>query len=62
MAIAKSKTVTISATEDECSSITEVFCEIIFVRAILLFVGVIVEYSITVYIDHVGAISLLENT
>ena len=39
----------------------EVCCEILFISAILLFMGVYVEYTIIVHIDNVGAILLSEN-
>ena len=56
------KTVTLSVTESEYSATTEVCCKIIFVHAVLLFVVVIVEYSITVHIDNIGNIFLSDNT
>ena len=42
------KTVTLSVTEAEYSAITDVCCEILFMRVILLFMGVVVEYQIIV--------------
>ena len=56
------KTVTLSVIESEYSSITKVCCKILFIREILLFMGVVVEYSIIVHIDNVGAILLSDNT
>ena len=56
------KTVTISVIEDAYSSITEVCCEILILCVVLLFMGIFVEYPITVHIDDVGAILILENT
>ena len=56
------KTVTLYVTEAEYSEVTEICFEILLIRAILLFVGVVVEYSIAVHIDSVGAILLSENT
>ena len=55
------KTVTLSNTEAEYSALTDVCCEILFVCAILLLMGVVSRYTITVHLDNVGAISLLEN-
>ena len=40
----------------------EVYYKILSVCAILLFIGVTVEYSITVHVANVGTIFLLENT
>ena len=37
-------------------------CEILLVRAILLFIRVFVEFPITVHVDNVGVILLSENT
>ena len=56
------KTVPLSVTEAEYSSITEVRCEILFPHDILLLMGVVVEYPITVHVDNTGYIFLLENT
>ena len=50
------KTVTLSVIEAKYSAIAEVCFEILFVRAILFFMGVVVEYPITIYVDNVGAI------
>ena len=55
------KTVTLSGIDSEYSEITEVCCEILFIRAILLFMGFVVELSINVHVDNVGAIFLSEN-
>ena len=56
------KTVTLSVTESEYSEITEVCFKILFFRAILLFMGVVVEYLVNVHVDNIGAIFLLDNT
>ena len=58
MAFAKSEKVTLSITEAEYSEIMEVCCEILFVRVILFFMLIVVEYSITVHVDNVGSIFL----
>ena len=50
------KTVTLSVTEAEYSAITDVCCEILFMRVILLFMGVVVEYPIIVHVDKFGSI------
>ena len=55
------KSVTFSVIEAEYSAITEVCCKIL-VCAVLLFMGVVVEYPITVHIDNVGYIFLSGNT
>ena len=57
------KPVTISVTEYEYLSITELCCKILFFHAKLLFMGVVVvEYFITVHVDNFGATFLSENT
>ena len=56
------KTVTLSITEAEYSAIMEVCCKILYFSANLLFMGVFVEYLITMHVDNVGTISLSENT
>ena len=55
------KTVTLSFTESEYSEITEVCCKILVFCEILLFMGVVGEYPITVHVDNVGAIFLPES-
>ena len=61
MLFAKSEKNYTICTEAEYSEIVEVCCEILFVPAILLFMGVVVEYPITVHIDNVGSILLSWN-
>ena len=56
------KTVTLSVTEAKYSAITDVCCEILFIWAVLLFMGVVVKYHITVHVDNVGDILLSDNT
>ena len=56
------KTVTLSVIEAEYSEITEVCCRILFLRAVLFFIGVVVKYSITAHVDNIEAILLLDNT
>ena len=56
------KTVTLSVTEAEYSEITYVCCEILFDRNILFYMGIVVDYLITVHVDNVGAIFMSENT
>ena len=56
------KTVTLSVKEAEYSVITEVCCEILFICAVSLFMGVVVEYLITLHIDNVGSIFLSDQT
>ena len=56
------ETVTLSVIESEYLEITEVCCKILFVSAVLLFIGVVVEYPITVHVEQFGYIFLLDNT
>ena len=56
------KIVTLSVTEAEYSEIKEVCCKILFFCAILLFMGVVIKYLISVHIDNIEAILLSENT
>ena len=56
------KKVTLSVTEAEYSAITELCCRIIFIRDILLFMGVVFEYPIILHVDNIGAIFLPYNT
>ena len=56
------KTVILSVIEAEYSPIMEVFCEIIFVCVILLFMWFFIEYPINVDIDKIITIFLPENT
>ena len=53
---------TLFVIEAEYSEIMEVCCKILSIRNILLFMGVVVEYPITVHVDDVGAIFLSDNT
>ena len=45
------KTVTLSVTEAEYSSIMKVYFKILFFHVILLFIGVVVEYPISVTLE-----------
>ena len=54
--------ITLSVTEDEYSKITEVFWEILFIRAVLFFILLVLEYPIIVHIDNVVGIFPLHNT
>ena len=56
------KTVTLSVTESGYSAITEVFFEMLFFRAILLFMEVVVEYPITVHVDNIVDVLLSDDT
>ena len=53
------KTVTLYVTEAEYSAIAEVCCKILFVCAILLFMGVVVECPMNVHVDNFGNIFLI---
>ena len=55
------KSVTLSSTEAEYVAVSEVCAEIIFIKYLLEFVEVNVEYPITVMCDNVGAIFLSNN-
>jgi hypothetical protein len=52
------KSVTLSSTEAEYVALSEVATEIIFVRDIIVFMGIPVELPIVVHVDNVGAIYL----
>ena len=56
------KKVTLSFTEAKYSEITEVCCEILFICAILFFIGVFFEYTIIMHVDNVGDMFLSQNT
>ena len=45
-------------TEAGYSEITEIYCEILFICAILLFMEVIVQYPVILHVDNVGDILL----
>ena len=49
-------------TEAEYSAITEVRCKIILILLVLLFTRVVIEYTIIVHVDNIGAVFLSENT
>ena len=55
------KSVTLSSTEAEYVAVSEVCTEIIFIKYILEFLDVKVEYPVTVMCDNVGAIFLSYN-
>ena len=55
------KSVTLSSTEAEYVAVSEVCAEIIFIKYILEFLDVKVEYPVTVMCDNVGAIFLSYN-
>ena len=55
------KSVTLSSTEAEYVAVSEVCAEIIFIKYILEFLDVGIEYPITVNCDNVGAIFLAYN-
>ena len=52
---------TLSSTEAEYVALSEICCEILFVKMILEFLGENTEYRITVYYNNVGAIYLVNN-
>ena len=55
------KHVTLSSTEAEYVAVSDVCCEIMFIRMILWFVGIKIELPIIVHCDNVGAIFLSYN-
>ena len=55
-------TVSISSTEAEYVSLTEVWKEILYVRQILFFMGVKVTLPIRVRVDNSGAIFMTRNS
>ena len=52
------KSVSLSSTEAEYVAISEVAMEILYVAGILKFLGVPLEYPITVNVDNIGAVYL----
>ena len=52
---------TLSSTEAEYIAVSEVCTEIIFVKQILEFLGIKIDYPITICCDNVGAIFLASN-
>ena len=54
------KSVTLSSTEAEYVAISEVMTEVLFIREILEFLGVEIEYPIQVHVDNIGAIYLAQ--
>ena len=52
------KTVALSSCEAEYLAVADVCTEILFIRSLLTFIGINVEYPITVKCDNVGAIFL----
>ena len=55
------RTHALSSTEAEYIAVSEVLCEILFVRQILEFIGIEIEYPIIIHCDNVGAIFLANN-
>ena len=55
------KSVSLSSTEAEYVAISEVAMEILYVAGILKFLGVPLEYPITVNVDNIGAVYLSKN-
>ena len=52
------KTVTLSSTEAEYVAVSEVCMEILFIRQILEFLKIKIDYPVTVFCDNIGAIFL----
>ena len=55
------RTHALSSTEAEYIAVSEVLCEILFIRQVLEFMGVKLEYPIVIHCDNVGAIFLAHN-
>ena len=55
------KNVTLSSTEGEYVGLSRISTQILFVRDILVFLGVEIEYPIIVHVDNMGAIFLANN-
>ena len=53
--------VTFSTTEGEYVRLSEISTEILFVRDVLVFMGIQIEYPIIVHVDNTGAIFLANN-
>jgi hypothetical protein len=56
------KNVTLSSSEAEYVAISELTTEILYVRQILEFMGVLINYPIIVRVDNIGAIYLAQNS
>ena len=52
------KSVTLSSTEAEYVALSELSTEVLFIRSILEFLGLDVEYPIIVHVDNIGAVYL----
>ena len=55
------RTHALSSTEAEYIAVSEVLCEILFIRQVLEFMGVKIEYPIVIHCDNIGAIFLAHN-
>jgi len=55
------KSVTLLSTEAEYVAVSEVATKILYIAGILKFLGIPVEYPITVNVDHIGEIYLTKN-
>ena len=55
------RNVTLSSTEGEYVGLSEISTEIVFVRDVLVFMGIHIEYPIIVHFDNTGAIFLANN-
>ena len=54
------RSVTLSSTEAEYVAVSEVMTEILFIREILEFLGVEIDFPILVHVDNIGAIYLAQ--
>jgi hypothetical protein len=55
------RSVTLSSTEAEYVALSEVTCEILFIRQILEFMGTEIEYPIVINVDNQGAVFMANN-
>ena len=55
------RTHALSSTEAEYIAVSEVLCEILFIKQVLEFMGIKVKYPIVIHCDNVGAIFLAHN-
>jgi len=55
------RSVALSSTEAEYMAVSEVCADIMFLKQVLEFVGVSIQYPIEVHVDNVGAIFLANN-
>jgi hypothetical protein len=55
------RSVTLSSTESEYVGLTEMVCEILFAKNLLLDISIKVDFPIKVFLDNTGAIHMTKN-